>query len=167
MDVVGVVFVFIIILVLMCLLNYQIVRSVLPIARPRNEATLPMGPEGFANMSLQQWLPSPEVVTKPAVGSCPGTLMNAANYEGIKGMYKNYDLVADYIPAKDGLRIAAGPTSQQCFERDWTRGLERAGSYAQRTNNYKHGTPDSCSAPNHDLILDFYKAKPSPGPYQL
>jgi len=165
MDVVGVVFVFLIIVVLMSLLNYQMVRSVWPIARPRVESTWPS--EGFADMTLEQWLPSPEVVTKPSVGDCPATLMNADTYAGITGMYKNYDLVADYIPAKDGLRIASGPTSQQCYEKDWTRGLEPAGSYAQRTNNYKHGTPDSCSAPNHDLILDFYKAKPSPGPYQL
>ncbi len=167
MDLVGVLSIFLVAALLLTLLTYQMKRSVWPVARPRLEATWPMRPEGFADMTLEQWLPSPEVVTKPAAGECPGSLFNAANYDGTKGVYKNFDLVADYIPAKEGPRVAVGPTSQQCYERDWAVGLEKGGSYAQRTNNFKHGYPDSCSAPNHDLVLDFYREKPMDGPYML
>jgi hypothetical protein len=76
--------------------------------------------------------------------------------------YQSYDLLEDNgLPER---RIAAGPTSQHCFVMDYARNYERAGSYAQRTNNYKRAYPDSCSAPNHDLVLDFYKAKPAEKP---
>jgi hypothetical protein len=158
---------FIAIIVLIGLYNYQLETS-WPVVRPRLEATWPMFPgakEGFANMTLEQWLPSPEVLTKTSVGDCPGTLLNAASYEGgLSKPYKSYDLLENGKPEP---RIANGPTSQQCYEVDWSRGLEPGGSYAQRTNNYKQNYPDSCSAPNHDLVLDFYKPNPSNGPYQL
>lgn len=52
------------------------------------------------------------------------------------------------------------PTSEQCYSLDFQKRLEPAGSYRQMTNNYKRGDPDSCSAPDHDLVLGFYKAEP-------
>ena len=127
-----------------------------PIARPMLSATWPMYPskEGFANMTLQQWLPAPEVVTKPSVGECPGTLMNAANYDGLLKI-KNYDLLNDIYPSNIMTRIASGPTAAKCYNIDYAPNLELS-SHAQRTNNYIHKSPESCSAPNHDLILDFY-----------
>jgi hypothetical protein len=132
--------------------------TVWPIVRPRLESTWG---EGFQNMTLNQWLPAPEVLTKGSP-DCPTTLENAAGYDGGLAI-KNYDLLSDWLPSQEN-RVASGPTSQKCYEVDWARGLEKS-SYAQRTNNYRHGVAESCSAPNHDLILDFYKPKPSPGPY--
>jgi len=127
-----------------------------PIARGRLSATWPMYPskEGFANITLEQWLPSPEVVTKPSVGDCPGTLMNAAGYDG-QLKIKNYDLLNDVLPSNIMNRVAKGPTSEKCYNVDYGRSLELS-SYSQRTNNYMHKTPESCSAQNHDLILNFY-----------
>jgi len=150
-----------------------------PVVRPAIESTWPMVPngygkssncgramEGFTNYTVQQWLPSPEVVTKPSVGDCPGTLLNAGSYEaGSKSPYKSYDLLTG---GKAEPRVASGPTAAQCYQKDWSIGLEPGGSYAQRTNNYRQNYPDSCTAPNHDLVLDFYEPKPSAdGPYQL
>jgi len=106
-------------------------------------------------MTLQQWLPSPEVVAKPSMGSCPGSVMNAAGYDGGLAI-KNYDLLSDSLESRVGARIAKGPTAQKCYCTDYSRTLEMS-SYAQRTNNYIHKTPESCSAPNQDLILGFYK----------
>jgi hypothetical protein len=135
--------------------SYQM-QHTWPVARAKINATWPMRPtEGFANMTLEQWLPSPEVVTKPAVGDCPGTLMNAAGYDG-QLKIKNYDLLSDRLEPKLESRIASGPTAEECYGIDYTNTYERS-SYAQRTNNYKHVRPDSCSAPNQDLILGFYK----------
>jgi hypothetical protein len=143
---------FIVLVLLVGLMFYQVQQASWPIARARIEATWPMGPghiEGFANMmSLEQWLPSPESLTKKAI--CPNTTSDAADYGGIKTVTQSYDLLPG---GKTEPRVAMGPTSQQ--------------SYAQRTNNYKHGYPDSCSAPNHDLVLDFYKENPHPAPYQI
>jgi hypothetical protein len=52
---------------------------------------------------------------------------------------------------------AKGPTSQQCYQLDYERTRERAGSYVQQTNNYLHRNPENCSGWNHDLVLDFYE----------
>ena len=126
-----------------------------PVARKMVKATWPMRPEGFKNMTLQQWLPAPEVVAIPSVGEYPGTLENAANYEpGLK--LKNYNLLSDVIPPNPISRVASGPTAQKCYGVDYSKTLELS-SHAQRTNNYIHKNGESCSAHNHDLILDFYK----------
>lgn len=128
-----------------------------PVARARLAATWPMRPsvEGFANMSLKEWLPVPEVLTKPTVGDCPGNLINAAGYDsGL--VIKNYDLLSDRLQPKLESRTAIGPTSEKCYGMDYSKNLELS-SYAQRTNNYIHKDPESCSAKNHDLILGFYK----------
>jgi len=154
------------ILVLLCLVGiiilFQAIESYQldyswPVARHGLSATWPMKPsvEGFANMSLKEWLPVPEVLTKPSVGDCPGTLNNSAGYDGGLAI-KNYDLLSDVLQPKLEARIAVGPTSEKCYGMDYSKTLELS-SYAQRTNNYIRKTPESCGAKNHDLILDFYQ----------
>jgi hypothetical protein len=152
MEVVALLLLFGVIILFQALETYQI-DSAWPIARPALRSTWAMK-EDFADMTLQQWLPSPEVVTKPAVGECPGSLLNAANYEGGLKL-KHYDLL-DNLKSDESKRVAIGPTAAKCYGIDYKRTLEKS-SYAQRTNNYQHRRPDSCSAPNQDLILGFYK----------
>jgi hypothetical protein len=53
--------------------------------------------------------------------------------------------------------FAAGPTSEQCYKADYQRTLSLEPSFRQMTNNYKHKNGESCSAPNHDLILGIYQ----------
>ena len=155
MEVVALLLLIGVILLFQAIESYQ-KESIWPVARPAIRATWPMKPtEGFANMTLEQWLPSPEVVTKPAVGECPGSLMNAGNYEGGLKL-KNYELLDDVLKPTESTHIAVGPTAEKCYGIDYSHTLEKS-SYAQRTNNYQHKRPDSCSAPNQDLILGFYK----------
>lgn len=159
---VGVLSIFTLLAIGLAIQNYQSYWA-WPIARPRLEATWKMGPgnsEGFQDKkwTVDNWLAAPEVLTKPSVGDCPGTLLDAAGYEqGLR--VKNYVLLNDVFQTKKDPLVAIGPTSQKCYQVDWKKNLERAGSYAQRTNNYIHNSTDSCSAPNHDLILDIYKPK--------
>jgi len=47
-------------------------------------------------------------------------------------------------------------TQQKCFEQDGNRVPEKLGDYTQRTNNYVHTYPDSCSAPYKELVGSFY-----------
>jgi len=47
--------------------------------------------------------------------------------------------------------------SESCFMKDFDRLLQSTGNFRQFTNNYKHGYPDSCSAPIQELTLEFYK----------
>lgn len=60
-------------------------------------------------------------------------------------------------------------TSQKCYELNAGEVLKNTRNYLQRTNNYIHTHPDSCSAPNQELIGSFYSpyngigSKPNPG----
>jgi hypothetical protein len=167
-----------------------LVKTTWPIVRPRLEATWPMRPgvhgdiegfvgaegameplqsaQGITTPELKAWLPAPETVTKPSVGPCPRTLSDAGGYEaGVGKPFKSYDLLDDWLKPKPEPRVAGGPTAQQCYDTDYMRTLERAGSYAQRTNNYRMKYPDSCSAPYHELILNYYVPTPEPAPYQV
>lgn len=47
-------------------------------------------------------------------------------------------------------------TSEKCYRSDISESLKKTRNYLQRTNNYKHSHPDSCSAPNHEFIGTFY-----------
>lgn len=71
---------------------------------------------------------------------------------------ESYSLLNDTLKPFKGL--APSPTSKSCYEADFQTRLERTGNFRQLTNNYKRGVPDSCSAPNHDLSLSFYKVEP-------
>ena len=71
-----------------------------------------------------------------------------------------YALLVDSMKLHTG--PAPSPTSQSCYTADFQKRLERTGNFRQLTNNYKRGVPDSCSAPNHDLLLSFYKEQPLP-----
>lgn len=183
MNIESIVSIFILIIIILGLSQYQLKYTV-PVVRPAIEATWPMYPgakEGFVGSAgvgglvsaqgittpeLKAWLPAPEVLTKSnGAEEVQKKLDTAAPYEaGIGKPFKSYDLLPGGKPEP---RVAGGPTSQKCYEVDWARGLERAGSYAQRTNNYIHGYPDSCSAPYHELVLNFYKEKPMAAPYQV
>lgn len=50
-------------------------------------------------------------------------------------------------------------TADKCYCADQSTNIELMGDgkFNQITNNYKRIYPDSCSAPNHDLVLSFYK----------
>lgn len=71
---------------------------------------------------------------------------------------KPYSLLLDVLPEFKGKPPT--PTSQLCYFSDFQTRLEKTGNMRQFTNNYKRGTPDSCSAPNHDLVQSFYKTEP-------
>jgi hypothetical protein len=47
-------------------------------------------------------------------------------------------------------------TQQKCYEQDGNRLPEKLQDYSQRTNNYVHTYPDSCSAPFKELVGSFY-----------
>ena len=65
-----------------------------------------------------------------------------------------YRLLADVLPEKqtDGTL-----TAQTCYQRDFLAQTEKTGNYIQRTNNFRHGTPDNCSAPLTEMVDSFYK----------
>lgn len=76
----------------------------------------------------------------------------------LENLRKPYSLLQDVLPTAVGK--APAPTSKTCYESDFQTRLEKTGNFRQLTNNYKRGTPDSCSAPLHDMTLSFYKVEP-------
>jgi len=168
----SVVILFIALVVSLGLIQYQLAAGV-PIVRAAIPATWPMYPslkEGFESQgslepikrTLEQWLPAPEALTKKS--ECDTNAPALYKSEGKNP--SSYTLLNDsLVPVADPCPV--GPTAQRCWNKDYTRSLERGGSFAQRTNNYQHGNAESCSAWNHDLILDFYKPVTSEGAYQV
>jgi hypothetical protein len=47
--------------------------------------------------------------------------------------------------------------SQACYESDFANRIQLTRNYSQLTNNYRRKNPDSCSAPVHELVNNFYK----------
>jgi hypothetical protein len=57
---------------------------------------------------------------------------------------------------------AKGPgdlTAKTCYENDFLAQTQKTGNYIQRTNNFRHAAPDSCSAPMTEFVDSFYKAE--------
>jgi hypothetical protein len=73
-----------------------------------------------------------------------------------------YALLKGWLP--EAAMEAGRPklTAQSCYETDFQARLERTGNYRQLTNNYKRGTPDSCSAPLTEMVLGVYKPEVVP-----
>ena len=65
-------------------------------------------------------------------------------------------ILKDKIPITRPYNTFGTLTQQKCYEQDGNRVPEKLGDYAQRTNNYKHTYPDSCSAPFKELVGSFY-----------
>lgn len=76
---------------------------------------------------------------------------------GLENLRKPYSLLLDVLPEATDPIV---PTSKTCYESDFQTRIEKTGDFRQLTNNYKRGTPDSCSAPLHDLTMSFYKVEP-------
>lgn len=153
LNMVVVAVLFVGLLMLLGLQKYQNDSSI-QIARPALLATWPMRPsEGFENMTVQQWLPAPEALIKKS--DCDTNSPGPYQSQG-KGPFTPFNLLSDWLAPKEEPNVAAGPTAQECWKRDYKRTFERS-SYAQTTNNFQHGNAESCSGWNHDLVLDFYK----------
>jgi hypothetical protein len=47
-------------------------------------------------------------------------------------------------------------TAKTCYDKDFLAQSNKVGNYIQRTNNFRHAAPDSCSAPLTELVNSFY-----------
>ena len=72
-----------------------------------------------------------------------------------------YHLLQGVLPdsSKD---TVSGLGAEGCYQGDFQNRLQRTGNYRQLTNNYKRGTPDSCSAPLTELVTSFYQVEALP-----
>ena len=61
------------------------------------------------------------------------------------------------MTAEEGVENWSRMTSERCFRYDMAEPLRKVRNFLQRTNNYSRSHPDSCSAPNHEMIGTFYR----------
>jgi hypothetical protein len=88
----------------------------------------------------------------------------------VKGIVEKTDLLTSGEPNKAGAQTSFTPLSDvlktkgtdgtmnasSCFQQDFLAQTEKVGNYIQRTNNFRHGTPDNCSAPRTELVDAVY-----------
>jgi len=98
------------------------------------------------------------VVTPDPIGDTSRITNISPSATSLDKPRESYSLLGDVLKPFTG--APTSPTSKTCYEADFQTRLERTGNFRQMTNNYKRGVPDSCSAPNHDLTLSFYKIDP-------
>jgi hypothetical protein len=58
------------------------------------------------------------------------------------------------------LQPASGPgnlSAKTCFATDFIAQNQKVGDYSQKTNNFKHGNPDSCSSPRTEFVNSIYR----------
>ncbi len=89
--------------------------------------------------------------------------MNASRLEpddaDLDNLRRPYALLKDWFPTTE---TPLYPDAQRCYQGDFQARLERTGNFRQLTNNYKRGSPDSCSGAPTELTLAIYKAEPLP-----
>lgn len=76
----------------------------------------------------------------------------------LKNKRKPFQLLDDTLPSvpMEARKPNTKETAQRCYESDFEVRTSKVGNYLQRTNNYKRAAPDSCSAPKHELVGNFY-----------
>lgn len=65
-----------------------------------------------------------------------------------------YALLSDVLAVK---KTEGKLTAKTCYQADFLEQSNKVGNYIQRTNNFKHATPDSCSAPLTEMVDSFYR----------
>ena len=86
-------------------------------------------------------------------GSMPATVHGDAPIPGDKSA----DVLLKHLREKDGQEQIGHIDSQRCYEIDFMSANNRTGNYSQKTNNYKHIYPDSCTGTRQEIIGQFYQ----------
>lgn len=85
---------------------------------------------------------------EPVPGPAPASLNEHIPYHLLQGVLPDAK-----IDNQDNSKL----NSCACHAIDFSNRIQRTGNYTQLTNNYKRMNPDSCSAPFHELVNNFYK----------
>lgn len=114
---------------------------------PRTILSKLLPSEGFMSLSPALFgIMTPEPVSGPA----PASLNERVPYHLLQGVLKD--------APKDN-QVNNCLNSCACYKKDFENRIQLTGNYIQRTNNYKRENPDSCSAPLHELVNNFYEVQ--------
>jgi hypothetical protein len=109
--------------------------------------------DGFTNLSETTGYPTSQLCKMPLTSPLP-ELSGPAD-STLSSPRVPYNLLGDYLAPAEG-RLA-NLSSECAYIADGQRRIEKAGSYGQITNNYKHKNPDNGSTWLHELSVSFYK----------
>ena len=98
------------------------------------------------------------IIRNPITFSEPFLNLTPDSYDNSKPN-QPYALLNGVLPVKEG-QVKGPLNSQTCYDHDFQTRLERTGNYIQRTNNYKHDDPESCTSPFQEFVTAFYKVEP-------
>jgi len=101
----------------------------------------PGGVEGFVDVQGKN-------EATPDSGPAPAALNIRLPYHLLNGVLKDAP-----VDNQDNTKL----NSCACYGIDFENRIQRTGNFVQRTNNYKRANPDSCSAPFHELVNNFYE----------
>ena len=109
---------------------------------------------GYPHVTYWESFQNPEVDTENNIMDFPPGTPNTSD------VYNNqpYHLLSDSMQAPREKESLSCVNSRSCYATDFNRMIEKTGTFRQLTNNYKRSNPDSCSSPNQELVLNFYKA---------
>lgn len=105
------------------------------------------------------------------------SMLNPADLEGFTDVQGKNEVTPDSGPADASLNIRTpyhllagvlknAPIDNQdnsrlnscaCYGIDFENRIQKTGNFVQRTNNYQRANPDSCTAPFHELVNNFYE----------
>ena len=106
--------------------------------------------EGFATSPAGEKITPEELNGQYEIVAGPSTadLNPRKPYHLLQGVLANAP-----IDNQDNTKL----NSCACYNIDFANRIQRTGNYTQLTNNYKRANPDSCSAPFHELVNNFYE----------
>lgn len=67
----------------------------------------------------------------------------------------SYALLNDYKKTKPTSETSS-LTAESCYDKDFLAKTELTGNFIQRTNNFRHANPDSCTTPLTELVNTVY-----------
>jgi hypothetical protein len=96
-----------------------------------------------------------QLSSQPTIYQFPDSFGSAFASRGWdKGILENFSpaqTTASYSLLQDSQKIKhdglGNLTAQTCYHADFLAQSQKTGNYIQRTNNFKHASPDSCTAP--------------------
>jgi hypothetical protein len=95
------------------------------------------------------------VVEKPPAEPKPVLGVSADNTPPL--VFSGEDVLLDRPALLGNMQQISHIDSQKCYEMDYAAASNKVGNYTQKTNNYMHGYPDSCSGTRQELITAFYQ----------
>jgi hypothetical protein len=118
----------------------------------QNRGELPPMGQPFVLGSLEGFTENKEKESKEVNGRIEQPFGPSGNPADAPSLSSTYSLLPLQTKPTPGTLSA-----KTCYESDFLAQSQKVGNYIQRTNNIRHASPDSCTAPLTELVDSFYQ----------